>query len=168
MTSAVRVSCGLYKMLLFTYPSDFRLRFESEMITTFSDLIYGEWKHNGLPGVARVWGSAVREVFSVAVPLRLRSPMVIATSLSLLLSIALFMAVFHAMTHVCNGEQFTDSAGARRFRISLAVTGCELVMRCDPRNSSQSHPIADEISVSRFEDWSNLHYSTLARWGMSR
>ena len=54
MTSAVRVSCGLYKMLLFTYPSDFRLRFESEMVTTFSDLICGEWKHNGLPGVARV------------------------------------------------------------------------------------------------------------------
>ena len=64
MTSAVRVSCGLYKMLLFTYPSDFRLRFESEMVTTFSDLICGEWKYNGLPGVARVWRSAVGEVFS--------------------------------------------------------------------------------------------------------
>ena len=104
MTRAVRVSCGLYKMLLFTYPSDFRLRFESEMVTTFSDLICGEWKHNGLAGVARVWWSAVGEVFSVAVPLQLRSPIVIAASLSLLLSIALFMAVFHAMTYVCNGE----------------------------------------------------------------
>ena len=104
MTSAVRVSCGLYKMLLFTYPSDFRLRFESEMVTTFSDLICGEWKYNGLPGVARVWRSAVGEVFSVAAPLRLRSPIVIARSLSLLLSIPLFMAVFRAMTHVCNGE----------------------------------------------------------------
>src|SRR5258707_5968487 len=104
MTSAILVSCGLYKMLLFTYPSDFRLRFESEMITTFSDLIYGEWKHNGLPGVARVWRSAVGEVVSVAVPLRLRSPIVIATSLSLPLSTALFMAVFHAMTYVCTGE----------------------------------------------------------------
>jgi hypothetical protein len=99
-----RASCGLYKMLLFTYPSDFRLRFGSEMVATFSDLICDEWKHNGLPGVARVWRCAVAEVFSVAVPLRLRSPIVIATSLSLLLSIALFMAVFHALTHVCNGE----------------------------------------------------------------
>jgi len=137
-------------MLLFTYPSDFRLRFESEMITTFSDLICGEWKLNGLPGVARVCRSAVVEVFSVAVPLRLRSPIVIATSLSLLLSIALFMAVFQAMTHVCNGEQFTDSAGARQFRISLAVTGCQLVMRCDPRDSPQSHAIVDEVRVSRY------------------
>ena len=39
MTSGVRASCGLYKMLLFAYPSDFRVRFESEMVTTFSDLI---------------------------------------------------------------------------------------------------------------------------------
>jgi hypothetical protein len=104
MTSAVRVSCSIYRMLLFVYPSDFRMRFESEMVTTFSDLICGEWKHSGLPGVARVWRSAVGEVFSVAAPLRLRSPIVIATSLSLLLSIALFMAVFQAMTHVCTGE----------------------------------------------------------------
>jgi hypothetical protein len=91
-------------MLLFAYPSDFRLRFGSEMVTTFSDLISGEREHNGIPGVVRVWRFAVGEVFSVAVPLRLRSPIVVATSLSLLLSIALLMAVFHAMTHVCNGE----------------------------------------------------------------
>jgi len=104
MTSAVRVSCGLYKMLLFTYPSDFRLRFESEMVTTFSDLICGEWKHNGAPGVARVWRSALGEVFSVAVPLHLQSPIVVTTSLALLSSFALFTAVFHAMTHVCDGK----------------------------------------------------------------
>ena len=104
MASAVRVSCGLYKILLFTYPSDFRLRFESEMVTTFSDLICGEWKHNGLPGVARVWRSAIGEVFSVAVPLHLQSPVVITISLALLSSLALFMTGFHAMTHVCDGK----------------------------------------------------------------
>ena len=104
MTSAVRASCGLYKMLLFAYPSDFRLRFGSEMVTTFSDLICGEWEHNGLPGVARVWRSALGEVFSVAVPLHLQSPIVVTTSLALLSSFALFIAVFHAMTHVCDGK----------------------------------------------------------------
>lgn len=102
MTSVVRASCGLYKMLLFAYPSDFRLRFGNEMVTTFSDLICGEWEHNGLPGVARVWRSALREVFSAAVPLQLQSPIVIATSLALLSSLAIFMAVFRAITHVCN------------------------------------------------------------------
>ena len=104
MTSAVRANCGLYKMLLFAYPSDFRLRFGSEMVTTFSDLICAEWEHNGLPGVARVWRSALGEVFSAAVPLQLQRSIVVATSLALLSSLALFMAVFHAMTHVCNGE----------------------------------------------------------------
>ena len=101
MTSAVQVSCGLYKMLLFAYPSDFRLRFGSEMVTTFADLICGEREHNGLPGVVRVWRSALGGVFSVAVPLQLQSPIVVATCLALLSSFVFFMAVFHAMTHVC-------------------------------------------------------------------
>jgi hypothetical protein len=104
MGSAVRASCGFYKMLLFAYPRDFRLRFEREMLSTFSDQMCGEWKRNGLRGVARVWRFAVAEVFSVAVPLLLQSPMVIATLLALLSSCALFMVVFYAMTHVCGGE----------------------------------------------------------------
>ena len=104
MTRGVRVSCALYKMLLFTYPGDFRLRFGSEMVTTFSDLISGEWEHDGLPGIARVWRSAVGEVFSAAVPLQLQRSIVVATSLALLSSFALFVAIFYAMTHVCNGE----------------------------------------------------------------
>jgi hypothetical protein len=50
-------------MLLFTYPRDFRLRFGSEMVATFSDLVGGEWEHKGLAGVVRVWRSALAEVF---------------------------------------------------------------------------------------------------------
>jgi hypothetical protein len=104
MTSAVQLSCCLYKLLLFAYPRDFRLRFESEMVTTFSDLICGEWERNGLPGVVRVWRFALTEVFSVAVLLQLQSSIVVTTSLALLSSSALFMGLFYAMTHVCNGE----------------------------------------------------------------
>ena len=104
MTSAVRVSCRLYKMLLFTYPRDFRLRFGNEMAAAFSDLVDGEWEHKGLAGVVRVWRSALAEVFSVAVPLQLQSSIVVAMSLSLLSSFALFMAIFHAMSDVCDGK----------------------------------------------------------------
>jgi len=104
MTSAVQMSCVLYKMLLFAYPSDFRLRFGNEMVTTFSDLLHGEWQNNGLPGVARVWRSALAEVLSVAVPLQLGSSAVIATSLALLSSFALFMAILYAMKLGCSGE----------------------------------------------------------------
>ena len=104
MTRGVRASCGLYKMLLFAYPGDFRLRFGREMLTTFSELICDEWEHNGLPGVARVWRSALGEVFSAAVPLQLQSSTVVAMSLALVSSFALFMAIFYAMTHVCDGK----------------------------------------------------------------
>ena len=104
MPSAVRASCGLYKMLLFMYPGDFRLRFGSEMVTTFSDLICSEWECNGLPGVARVWRSALGEVFFVAVPLQLQNSLVIAISLSFLSSSALFITIFRAMTHMCDSK----------------------------------------------------------------
>jgi hypothetical protein len=104
MPSPVRVSCGLYRMLLLAYPRQFRVRFKSEMVSTFSDLIRGEWEQKGVPGVARVWRSALGEVFSVAVPLHLQSPIVITVSLALLSSLALFMTVFHAMTHLCDGK----------------------------------------------------------------
>jgi|SRR5579863_167560 len=104
MASAVRASCGLYKMLLFVYPNDFRLRFGSEMVTTFSDLICDAWEENGLPGIARVWTTTLGEVFSAALPLQLQSSMVIATSLSLVWSFAFFTALFYAMTYVCDGK----------------------------------------------------------------
>jgi hypothetical protein len=91
-------------MLLLAYPTDFRLRFGTEMVTTFSDLICDEWEHNGLPGVARVWRSALGEVFSAAVPLQLQSSIVVAMSLSLVSSLALFVAIFYAMSHVCDGK----------------------------------------------------------------
>lgn len=104
MTSAVRASCGLYKMLLFAYPNDFRLRFRGEMVTTFSDLVCDEWEHDGLRGVARVWRTALGEVFSAAVPLQLQNSIVVAASLALLSSFALFAAVIGAMTYVCHGK----------------------------------------------------------------
>jgi hypothetical protein len=104
MTSAARVNCGLYKVLLFTYPREFRQRFKCEMVSTFSDLIRAEWEQKSVLGVARVWRSALVEVFSVAVPLHLQSPIVVTTSLALLSSFALFIAVFLAMTYVCDGK----------------------------------------------------------------
>lgn len=104
MTSAARVSCGLYKILLFTYPREFRQRFKYEMVNTFSDLICGAWEQKGVLGVARVWQSALGEVFSVAVPLQLQNPIVVTTSLALVSSFVLFVAVFHVMTQVCGGK----------------------------------------------------------------
>jgi hypothetical protein len=91
-------------MLLFIYPSEFRLRFGSEMVATFSDLICGEWEHDGLPGVARVWWAALGEMFSVAVLLQLQNSIAISISLSFLCSSALFITILLAMTHACGSK----------------------------------------------------------------
>ena len=104
MTSVVRASCALYKIFLFIYPGDFRLRFGSEMAATFSDLIRGEWECNGLPGVTRVWRCALGEVLSVAVPLQLHNSMVVAIVLSFVCSSALFIAIVGAMTRLCDSK----------------------------------------------------------------
>src|SRR5260370_10668919 len=109
MNSAARVSCGLYKMLLFTYPREFRQRFKCEMVSTFSDLICGEWEQKGVLGVARVWRCALGEGFSVAVPLHPQSPILGWPSLAVLLSFALVIAAFHPMTHVMDGKKLTVS-----------------------------------------------------------
>jgi hypothetical protein len=101
MASALQLSSILYDLLLFTYPRDFRTRFGAEMITTFSDQISGEWECNGLRGVVRVWCSAAGEVFSVAIPLHLRSSIVVAMALSFLWASALFMALFRATSTPC-------------------------------------------------------------------
>jgi hypothetical protein len=91
-------------MVMLAYPRSFRLRFENEMLATFSDLMHDEWKRKGLSGVARVWGYALGEVFAVAVPLRLQSPAVLAISVALLSSLAFFIGVIGAALHGCYGK----------------------------------------------------------------
>jgi hypothetical protein len=80
MTTPIQLNGGLYRLLLFAYPRDFRLRFGTEMVITFSEQIRAEREHAGLIGVMRVWRTAIREPFSVAVPLQLRSSIVLAMS----------------------------------------------------------------------------------------
>src|SRR5260370_9238168 len=111
MTSAARVSCGVYKMLLFTYPREFRQRFKCEMVSTFSDLICGEWEQKSVLGVARVWRSALGGVFSVAVPLHLQSPIFVTTSPALLSSFALFLSGFYPVTQGWVPHKVTGSPG---------------------------------------------------------
>jgi hypothetical protein len=101
MTSATRLNCGLYRVLLFAYPREFRLRFGAEMASTFLEQIRAGRNRNGFPGIVRVWLGAVAELFSVAMPLQLRSTIVLAMSLSFLWSLALFIALLRATTPAC-------------------------------------------------------------------
>lgn len=92
----------IYNTILFAYPRDFRQRFGSEMLSTFSDQLSEEWDQHGVRGALRVWRSATAELFSVAVPLHLRSPTAAAMAVSFLMSLAVFMAIFRAVSFQCS------------------------------------------------------------------
>jgi len=102
MPQTLRRICRLYGELLFAFRRDFRQRFGGEMAATFADQIRNEWNQSGLAGVSRVWRGAVWELFSVAVPLQMRSSVVIAAALSFLGSSALGLAFFRAVSFPCN------------------------------------------------------------------
>jgi hypothetical protein len=98
MPSTFRISCFIYSLLLASYPHELRHRFGEEMMQVFADQMWGEWKRHGVLGVVRVWLTAGWEVMSVAAPLQLRNPVVIATALSLVSSSVLFLAFFRAVS----------------------------------------------------------------------
>ena len=102
MPNLIRNSRVIYNAMLFAYPRDFRRRFGSEMMSTFSDQLSDEWGQNGMAGALRVWHSAARELFCVAVPLQLRNPTAAAVALSFLISSAVFMAIFRAVSIQCS------------------------------------------------------------------
>jgi hypothetical protein len=102
MPQSLRRICRLYGVLLFAYPREFRLRFGREMAATFSDQIWDEWNQSGLAGIGRVWRGALWELFSIAMPLRMRSTIVVAATLSFLGSSALSLAFFRAVSFPCS------------------------------------------------------------------
>jgi hypothetical protein len=102
MPRVIRDSRIVYSALLFAYPGEFRRRFGSEMLNTFSDQLSDEWAQNGVVGLLRVWRSATIELFSVAVPLQLRSPTTTAMALSFLISSAVFVAILRTVSIECS------------------------------------------------------------------
>jgi hypothetical protein len=104
MTSALRASCGLYKMLLLAYPRDFRRRFEKR---DAQHVFQSAERRVGAPrpaGAARLWRFVFAQVLSAEVPLRLQNSIVVAMSLAFLFSSALFVVVLVAISHVCAGQ----------------------------------------------------------------
>jgi hypothetical protein len=102
MTGNFQKSRLLYGLLLLAYPHDFRQRFGTEMVITFSDQVQSEWERNSLAGVVRVWRSVLWELISLAVPLQLQRSMVVAVLLSSAGSSAIFWVVFRATFRQCS------------------------------------------------------------------
>jgi len=92
----VRASRLLYTGLIVFYPREVRRRFGIEMADVFEDLLCEAAAQRGLRGIFWPWGSVLRELLTVALPLRLASNSVIAGAISFLASSALFLVFFRA------------------------------------------------------------------------
>jgi len=98
MRTIIQLSCYLYGALNLCYPPDLRRQFDCEMLQVFDDQVWEAWQRRGVRGFVRVWRTALWELFTVAVPLRLQSPALIAAALSLLGSAALCAAFLRAVS----------------------------------------------------------------------
>ncbi len=98
MPNALRMSSYIYSLLLASYPRELRQRFGGEMTQVFADQISEAWARRGVFGVVRVWLTAGWEVISVAAPLQMRNPVLIASALSFVSSSVLFLAFFRAVS----------------------------------------------------------------------
>jgi hypothetical protein len=98
MRPAPRVSCFVYGLLLRLYPGEFRRRFGAEMRQVFAEQMHGEQHRRGFRGTLFVWQTAAWEIISAAVPLQLRSSIMIAVALSFVLSSILCLAFFRAVS----------------------------------------------------------------------
>lgn len=98
---SIRFSRAMYEWLLAAYPADFRTRFGGEMVSIFGDQIDDAWRTERGQGVVRVWGRVLWELVSVAIPLRLAEPIVIATAVSALATSVLFLAFFRSIAPHC-------------------------------------------------------------------
>ena len=101
MTAVQRTSSLLFEALLSVYPREFRQRFGAEMADTFAQQLSFETQHRGLKGVAHAWNCAIRELFSVALPLQIRSSRAVPLMLSFMLTSVLFIAFFRAIPSAC-------------------------------------------------------------------
>ena len=91
-------ACRVYRWLLVFYPRELRERYGAEMMLAFNLQMRDAWKRRGTLGATRVGLSAAWEIVSVAAPLQLRNPAVIAAALSFVCSSILMLAFFRAVS----------------------------------------------------------------------
>lgn len=94
----VRLSRVIYAGSLIFYPTDLRRKFGAEMADVFEAAVHDAIIERGSAGVTSLWGYALWELLTVAVPLRLASNAVIAGAISFLASSVLFLLFFRAVS----------------------------------------------------------------------
>jgi hypothetical protein len=94
----VRLSRVVYAGLLILYPRDLRHKFGAEMADVFEEAVHDAIVERGPAGVTSLWRSALLELLTVALPLRLASNAVMAGAISFLASSVLVLVFFRAVS----------------------------------------------------------------------
>lgn len=94
----IRIACFVYRRLLIFYPHEFRCRFGDEMEDVFRNMACDAAEKSRSGSMFLLWCSALRELLTVAAPLRLQNNAVIAGALSLPVSATLVLAFFRAVS----------------------------------------------------------------------
>ena len=99
MPTATDLSARIFRIAILCYPRDFRREYADEMTTVFSDQLREARHEEGTAGIFRLWACALRELFTVALPLQLRNSVVIASAASLVGTSLIYLALTWALTH---------------------------------------------------------------------
>lgn len=86
MERMVQVSVCVYRNLLRVYPRELRARFATDMAEVFEDLLQDAATERGTAGIVDLWRNALVEFATVALPARLKPDVIIAGSLSFVVS----------------------------------------------------------------------------------
>lgn len=98
MPNIARLSSLVYRRLLIFYPYEFRSKFGTEMVEVFEEAMRDVVLQRGSAGAVFLWVSALWELISTSAPFWLQDPTLMAGTLSLVASTALFLALFRAVS----------------------------------------------------------------------
>lgn len=97
MQRIIHTSVWVYRRLLSVYPPELRARFATDMAEVFEDLLHDAAAQRGAAGIVELWRYASVEFATVAVPARLRPNLIIAASLSFVVSSLITWVFLHAV-----------------------------------------------------------------------
>jgi hypothetical protein len=99
------ISGKVYRRSLICYPKDLRDDFGSEMMEVFEEQVSDAYSRRGFVGILRVWFSATREIFTIALPGRFveRAIPIVAVTVTLVFMLWFASYIGYVMETACPG-----------------------------------------------------------------
>ncbi len=97
MGALIRIACKCYSVLLTLYPRKLRDSYGTEMVDVLRQQLLDAFERNGAARVFRAGGTAVSELFTIAIPLTLTNEAFVTRTVSLATSSLIFLALLFAL-----------------------------------------------------------------------